>query len=82
MRNGDIDFTNYNRQLVVYFKIYDDFEPILKEGQRVNRDNFANTSCTDKYQKQILFLILIVTKMLFTKLLKQFLVKMNFVERL
>ena len=34
---------------------------ILKEGGRINRNNFANISCTDKYQKHIQFLIPVVT---------------------
>ena len=32
------------------FKIYTDFESMLREMQRVNRDTNSNASYTDKYQ--------------------------------
>ena len=52
LKNGEIDFTNFNRQLAGPFKTYGDFKSMLKSIWRVNRDS-VNTSCTDKYPKHI-----------------------------
>ena len=52
LKNGEIDFTNFNRQLAAPFKTYADFKSILKSVWRVSRDS-VNTSCTDKCQKHI-----------------------------
>ena len=46
LRNGLIWFKTYFKQLVVQFKIYADFEFVLKEVQSNDRSN--NTSYTEK----------------------------------
>ena len=47
IKSGSIGFKNYFKQLVVLFKIYADFESVLK-GVISNDKN--NTSYTEKYQ--------------------------------
>ena len=49
-KSGSISFKNYFRQLPVPFKIYADFECILK---RVKSSNKNNGSHTEKYQDHI-----------------------------
>ena len=51
LRSRSIRFKNYFRQLAVSFKIYVDFESVLKGVRGSDRNN--NTSCTEKYQKSI-----------------------------
>ena len=50
LKSGSIGFKNYFKQLVVLFKICDDFESALK-GVISNHKN--NTSYTEKYQDHI-----------------------------
>ena len=50
-RNGSIEFNNYSTQLVVPFKIYDDFESILRRVQRNNKSR--NASYTKKHEENI-----------------------------
>ena len=51
LKSGSISFKNYFKQLPVPFKIYADFECILK---RVECDSIKNnSSCTEKYQSHI-----------------------------
>ena len=50
LRSGSIKFKNYSKQLAAPFKIYADFESVLKEVQR----NDSNNACyTKKYKKHI-----------------------------
>ena len=51
LRSGSIRFKNYFKQLAVPFKIYVDFESILKRIKSNNRKN--NTLYTEKYQYHI-----------------------------
>ena len=51
LRVGSIKFNNYPKQLVVLFKIYADFESVLKGFRR--DDRVSKTSCTKKYYKHI-----------------------------
>lgn len=53
MRNGEIDFINYNRQLSPLFQIYDYFESILKRNESLNINNKVYNSYVEKYQKHI-----------------------------
>ena len=46
LRNGLIRFNNYSKQSAVPFKMYADFESVLKGVHRVNKD--SNTSYTEK----------------------------------
>ena len=46
-----IKFKNHFKQLAVPFKIYADFEPVLK---RIQRDDASNASYTKTYQEHIL----------------------------
>ena len=50
LTSGSIKFKNYFKQLAVPFKIYADFQSLLK-GVRVSDRN--NTSYTEKYQDHI-----------------------------
>ena len=50
LKSGSISFKNYFKQLPVPFKIYADFECILK---RVRGSHKNNGSCTEKYQDHI-----------------------------
>ena len=52
LRSGSIKFKNYFKQLVVPFKIYVDFESILKGVKSNDRSN--NTLYTEKYQEHTL----------------------------
>ena len=95
LKSGSINFKNYFKQFPVPFKIYADFECILK-GVKSNNKN--NGSYTEKYQDHIscsfaykvvrvdnkfLIIKLFFTeeKMLFTDLLKQFLKSMIIVKK-
>ena len=51
LRSGSIKFKNYFKQLAVPFKIYADFESLLK-GVR-GSDKSKNTPHTEKYQNDI-----------------------------
>ena len=51
LKSGSIEFKNHFRQLAVSFKIYADFESLLKGVEISDKNN--NTSCTEKYQKHI-----------------------------
>ena len=51
LKSGSIKFKNYFKQLAVPFKIYVDFESILKWIKRNNRK--CNTSYTKKYQDRV-----------------------------
>ena len=51
LKSGSIEFKNHFKQLAVSFKIYADFESLLKGVEISDKNN--NTSCTEKYQKQI-----------------------------
>ena len=51
LRSGSIKFKNYFKQIVVPFKIYADFESVLKGVQSNDNDN--NAFYTKKYQKHI-----------------------------
>ena len=53
LRNGSIKFRKYFKQLAVTFKIYADFESVLKRIQSNDNDN--NASYAKKYQKYIPF---------------------------
>ena len=46
LRSDSIEFKNYFKQLAVSFKIYADFESVLKVGRGNERNN--NTSYTEK----------------------------------
>ena len=50
LRNGSLKFQNYFKQLAVSFKIYADFEPVLKG---IKKDGGSNASYTKKYQEHI-----------------------------
>ena len=50
LKGGSIELKNYSKQLAVTFKIYADFESLLK-GVQSNDKN--NTSYTEKYQDHI-----------------------------
>ena len=47
LKSGSIEFKNYFKQLAVSFKIYADFESVLKVGRGNERNN--NTSYTEKH---------------------------------
>ena len=51
LRNETIKFKNYSKKWSVSFKIYADFESILKGSWRDNRGN--NASYAKKYQRHI-----------------------------
>ena len=51
LRSGSTEFKNYFKQLAVPFKIYADFQSVLKGVQSNDNDN--NASYTKKYQKHI-----------------------------
>ena len=51
LKSGSISFKNYIKQLFVPFKIYADFECILKNVECDSIKN--NSSCTEKYQSHI-----------------------------
>ena len=51
LKSGSTEFKNYFKQLVIPFKIYADFESILKRVKSDNRNN--NTLYTEKYQDHI-----------------------------
>ena len=48
LRSGSIKFKNYFKRLALPFKIYADFESVLKGVKSNNRKN--NTSYTEEYQ--------------------------------
>ena len=50
LKCGSINFKNYFKQLAVPFKIYVDFESVLK---RIRSDDKNNGSFTKKYQQHI-----------------------------
>ena len=50
LRSGSLKFQNYFKQLAVSFKIYADFEPVLKG---IQKDGGSNASYTKKYQEHI-----------------------------
>ena len=49
LRNGSIEFNNYSTQLVVPFKIYADFESVLRQFRS------SNASYTKKHEENIPF---------------------------
>ena len=51
LKSGSLSFKNYFKQLSVRFKIYADFECILKKVECDSIKN--NSSCTEKYQSHI-----------------------------
>ena len=51
LRSGSIGFKNHFKQLAVPFKIYADFESLLKGVRGSDKKN--NTSYTEKYQKYV-----------------------------
>ena len=51
IRSGPVKFKNYLKQLAVSFKVYADFESILKGIKSNDRNN--NVSYTEKYQNHI-----------------------------
>ena len=51
LKSGSIQFKNNFKQIAVPFKIYADFESLLKVVRGSDRSN--NTSYTEKYQKHI-----------------------------
>ena len=51
LKSESIKFNNRSKQIAVPFKIYPDFESVLKELKRINKD--SNTSFTKKYQEHI-----------------------------
>ena len=51
LKSSSIKFKNHFKELAVPFKIYVDFESILKWIKRNNRKN--DTLCTEKYQDHI-----------------------------
>ena len=51
LKVGSIKFKNHFKQLAVSFKIYADFESLLKGVKSSDENN--NTSCTEKYQDHI-----------------------------
>ena len=51
LKSGSIKFNNYFKQLGVSFKIYANFESVLKVIKSNNRSN--NTSYNENYQKHI-----------------------------
>ena len=54
LNEGSISFKNYSRQIPAPFKIYADFECILKETELFGCDFIdKNSSYTKKYQKDI-----------------------------
>ena len=50
LKSGSISFENYFKQLPVPFKIYADFECVLKEVKCSDKNN---GSCKEKYQDHI-----------------------------
>ena len=48
LRSSSIKFKNYFKQLAALFKIYANFECIMKRVKRIDKNN--NTSHTEKYQ--------------------------------
>ena len=52
LKSGSIKFKNHFKQLAVPFKIYADFQSLLKRVRGSDRNN--NTSYIEKYQKHIL----------------------------
>ena len=94
LKSGSISFKNYFKQLPVPFKIYADFECISKEVKSSDKNN---GSYTKKYQDHIPWsfaykvVVLIINlarklffteeKMLFTDLLKQFLMSMIIIKK-
>ena len=52
LKSGSIKFKNYFKQLTVPFKIYADFESVLKRVRGSDRKN--NTSYNERYQDHIL----------------------------
>ena len=51
LRSGSIKFKNHFKQLAILFKIYADFESLLKRAMGSDRNN--NTSYSEKYQTHI-----------------------------
>ena len=51
LKSGSIKFNNFFKQLGVSFKIYTNFESVLKVIKSNNRSN--NTSYNENYQKHI-----------------------------
>ena len=51
LRSGSIKFNNYFKQLAVSFKIYTNFESVLKAIKSNNRSN--NTLYNENYQRHI-----------------------------
>ena len=51
-KDGSIKFKNYFKQFAVPFKIYADFESVLKEV--IKNDKISNVSYTKKYEAHIL----------------------------
>ena len=95
LKNGSISFKDYFKQLPVRFKIYANFECILKEVKSSDKNN---GSYTEKYQDHVSFifaykvacidnkfsknLFFTEEKMMFTYLLKQFLKIMIVVKKI
>ena len=68
LKSGSIKFNNYFKQLAVPFKIYDDFEFLLK-GLQSSDEN--DSSYTEKYQDHILAVLLIKLFVLIINLVKR-----------
>ena len=78
LRSGSIKFKNHFKQLAVSFRIYADFESILKGFK--GSDTNINTSYTENYQKHINQLFFTGAKMQSIDLLKQLLKSMIIVR--
>ena len=80
LKSGTIKFKDYFKQLPVPFKIYVDFECILKKVECDITKCDSNSSYTRKYQLFVLTINLVrklfctEERMLFTNLINQFLV--------
>ena len=53
LEKGSISFKSYSKQLQVPFKIYADFECILRPTSSLKENNTKNTSYTEKYQSHV-----------------------------
>ena len=51
LRNGSIKSKNFFKQLAIPFKLYSDFESVLKEVKSNDKSN--NASCTKIYQEHV-----------------------------
>ena len=82
VKSGSISFKNYFKQIPVPFKIYTDFECILRVKSDIIECD-SNSSYTRKYQDHIPCSLAykVEERMLFTNLLNQFLVSITIAEK-